>query len=426
MVKSLPRIFPAAFLALVFLAVAPAAADAPAEADSPTIPGEQRPFTSDLRQPETDPGETAAWEARMSQAGRYTNLSHIVSLAFALALPGLALAFYFLGFDKRIYRFTGERPGLAGWLSAFALAFWVYVLTLPLTAVRNYLASAYGLLSYGFWEAFGDSVLAGFVFALVAGLILSILTVLMRRFNRLWWGIASAALIFVLASAGPLYPRRLPLTGVSGEPMDEAKSAELVRNLTEPGAGDSLSLYVDKTGKFSELIWAESGVFSKEVTVSNGAVENLTPYELEVLVAHELAYFETGYRVNGFLFKALVVLAVFFLTDLLAGSVAGVLRAEPPPDPRATAVFAVTLLVLSILAVPVLNGYSRYAERKADDYAIRLTRKPVTATELYRKEAATNLSAPRPNAVLHLLMDSNQPPTDRIAQARALRQELAR
>jgi STE24 endopeptidase len=426
MVKSLPRIFPAAFLVLVFLAVAPAAADAPAEADSPTIPGEQRPFTSDLRQPETDPGETAAWEARMSQAGRYTNLSHIVSLAFALALPGLALAFYFLGFDKRIYRFTGERPGLAGWLSAFALAFWVYVLTLPLTAVRNYLASAYGLLSYGFWEAFGDSVLAGFVFALVAGLILSILTVLMRRFNRLWWGIASAALIFVLASAGPLYPRRLPLTGVSGEPMDEAKSAELVRNLTEPGAGDSLSLYVDKTGKFSELIWAESGVFSKEVTVSNGAVENLTPYELEVLVAHELAYFETGYRVNGFLFKALVVLAVFFLTDLLAGSVAGVLRAEPPPDPRATAVFAVTLLVLSILAVPVLNGYSRYAERKADDYAIRLTRKPVTATELYRKEAATNLSAPRPNAVLHLLMDSNQPPTDRIAQARALRQELAR
>jgi|GEM_PF-1858412 len=426
MVKSLPRIFPAAFLVLVFLAAATAAADTPADADSPPITGEQRPFTSILRQPETDPEETAAWEARMSQAGRYTNLSHIVSLAFALALPGLALAFYFLGFDKRIYRFTGERPGLAGWLSAFALVFWVYVLTLPLMAVRNYLASAYGLLSYGFWEAFGDSALAGFVFALVAGLILSILTVLMRRFTRLWWGIASAALIFVLASAGPLYPRRLPLTGVSGEPMDEAKSAELVRNLTEPGAGDSLSLYVDKTGKFSELIWAESGVVSKEVTVSNAAVENLTPYELEVLVAHELAYFETEYRVNGFLLKALVILAVFFLTDLLAGRVAAVLRVEPPPDPRATAVFAVTLLVLSILAIPILNGYSRYAERKADDYAIRLTRKPVTATELYRKEAATNLSAPRPNAVLHLLMDSSQPPTDRIAQARALRQELAR
>jgi STE24 endopeptidase len=208
--------------------------------------------------------------------------------------------------------------------------------------------------------------------------------------------------------------------------MDEGKSAELVRSLTEPGAGDSLSLFVDKTGKFSDLIWARSGVFSKEVTVSDGAVENLTPYELEVLVAHELAYFETGYRVNGFLLTALVILAVLFLTDLFISRVAGVLRIEPPPDPRATAVFAVTILVFAILAVPILNGYSRYIDRKADDYAIRLTRKPVTAAELYRKEAATNLSAPQPNAVLHLLLDSSQPPIDRIAQARALRQELAR
>lgn len=426
MVKSLPRIFPAAFLVLVFFAAAPITVDTPAEADSLSIPGEQRPFTSVLRQPETDPEETAVWEARMFQAGRYTNLSHIVSLAFALALPGLAVAFYFLGFDKRIYRLTGDRPGLAGWLSAFALAFWVYVLTLPLTALRNYLPAAYGLLSYDFWEAFGKSALAGFVFALAAGLVLSVLTVLMRRFHRLWWGLASAALILALVSVGPLYPRRLPLSGVSGEPMDEGKSAELVRNLTEPGVGDSLSLFVDNTGKFSDLIWARSGVLSKEVTVSDGAVENLTPYELEVLVAHELAYFETGYRVNGFLLTALVILAVLFLTDLLVSRVAGVLRTEPPPDPRATAVFAVILLVFAMLAVPILNGYSRYIDRKADDYAIRITRKPVTAAELYRKEAATNLSAPQPNAVLHLLLDSSQPPIDRIAQARALRQELAR
>ncbi|UCE26086.1 MAG: M48 family metalloprotease [Candidatus Coatesbacteria bacterium] len=408
------------------MAAAPVTADTPSEEDSFPTPGEQRPFTNVLRLPETDSEETAAWEARMFQAGRYTNLSHVVSLAFALALPGLALAFYLLGFDKRIYHLSGDRPALAGWLSAFALALWVYVLTLPLTALKNYLPAAYGLLSCGFWEAFGESALAGFVVALAAGLTLAVLMVLMRRFHRLWWGIASAALIFALVSVGPLYPRRLPLSGVSGEPMDESKSSELVRNLTEPGAGDSLSLYVDKTGKFSDLIWAESGVFSREVTVSGGAVENLTPYELEVLVAHELAYFETGYRVNGFLLKALVILAVFFLTDLLAGRVAGVFRVGPPPDPRATAILAATFLVFTILAFPVVNGYSRYTERKADDYAIRLTRKPVTAAELYCKEAATNLSAPRPNAVLYLLLDSSQPPTDRIAQARALRQELAR
>jgi len=426
MVKPLPSIFSPAVFALVFLAWAPVTAETPSEVDSLPAPGEQRPFTNVLRLPETDPEETAVWEARMSQAGRYTNLSHIVSLAFALALPGLALAFYLLRFDKRIYRLTGDRPGLAGWLSAFALALWVYALTLPLAALRSYMPTAYGLLSCGFWEAFGESALTGFVSASAAGLTLAVLMVLMRRFHRLWWGVASAVLIFTLASVGPLYPRRMPLSGISGEPMEEGKSAELVRNLTEPGAGDSLSLYVDKTGKFSDLIWARSGVFSKEVTVSDGAVENLTPYELEVLVAHELAYFETGYRVNGFLLKALVILAVFFLTDLLVDRVAAVLRAEPPPDPRATAIFAATLLVFTILAFPVLNGYSRYAERKADDYAIRLTRKPVTAAELYRKEAATNLAAPRPNAALHLLLDSSQPPTDRIAQARALRQELAR
>jgi STE24 endopeptidase len=297
---------------------------------------------------------------------------------------------------------------------------------MPLLALKNYLPAANDLLSHDFWKAFGESVLAGFVITLGAGLILSLLLVLIRRFHRLWWGLASAALILALVSVGPLYPRRLPLSGVSGEPMAERKSAELARNLIEPGSGESLSLYVDKTGKFSDLIWARSAFFSKEVVVSGGAVENLTPYELEVLVAHELAYFETGYRAKGFLIVVVLIIAGFFLADLIAVRAAELLRAEAPPDPRGTTVLGTTLLVLFILAFPIVNGYSRYSERGADDYAIRLTRKPVTAVELYRKETAVNLSAPRPNAVLHLLLDSGQPPTDRIAQARALRQELAR
>jgi Zn-dependent protease with chaperone function len=427
MVKLLPAVVIGLY---VFLVLSPAASAAGESAtDGKTLltaPGEQRPFTKTLRLSETKPEENAVWETRMAHAERYTDLSQILCLLSIVALACYALAFHYLRFGKIIHKAFGERTGLATCVAGTAVVIWIYILALPLLALRTYLAATNGLLSIGFWQAFRNSALAGFVLAIIGSILLIVLLLLMRRFHRLWWAILAVILTLIILSVAPLYPRRLPLTEISGEPMSEEKSAELVRNLIEPGTGESLRLYVDKSGTYSNLIWARSAFFSREIIVSNGALENLTPYELEVLVAHELAYFETGYRATGFLIIVVVLFTGLFITDLVMPGAAELFRIKAPPDPRGNGVLTAIILVVFILAVPIINGYSRYSERGADDYAIRLTRKPVTAAELYRKEAAANLSAPRPNAVLHLLLDAKQPPTDRIAQARALRQELAR
>jgi STE24 endopeptidase len=427
MVKLLPAVVIGLYVFLVLSPATSVAGESPgAGKTSLAAPGEQRPFTKTLRLSETKPEESAVWKTRMARAERYTDLSQVLYLLSIIALPCYALAFHYLRFGKIIHKAFGERTGLASSVAGAAVVIWIYILALPLLALRTYLAATNGLLSVGFWQAFRNSALAGFTLAIIGSVLIVVLLLLMRRFYRLWWAISAVIITLIILSVAPLYPRRLPLTGISGEPMPEEKSAELVRNLVEPGTGESLRLYVDESGTYSNLIWARSAFFSREIIVSKGALENLTPYELEVLVAHELAYFDTGYRATGFLIIIVVLFTGLFITDLVIPGTAELFRAKEPPDARGNAILVAIILVVFILAVPIINSYSRYSERGADDYAIRLTRKPVTAAELYRKETAANLSAPRPNAVLHLLLDAKQPPTDRIAQARALRQELAR
>jgi len=80
-------------------------------------------------------------------------------------------------------------------------------------------------------------------------------------------------------------------------------------------------------------------------------------------------------------------------------------------------VLAVAIVAPAITIVS--NQLSRAVERRADAYALELTREPETQIEFQRRIALKNVSDPDPPAWVSFLLGTHPPTLERIGQAAA-------
>jgi STE24 endopeptidase len=143
-------------------------------------------------------------------------------------------------------------------------------------------------------------------------------------------------------------------------------------------------------------------------------LNDFTPAETRLVVAHELGHVRHRDVEHGLLFMALV--APF-------GTLAVARAAERLARPGATPVPAVALalaLVAPALSV-VANQLSRALERRADDFALSLTREPDAMVTFERRITLKNVGDPLPPRWLQLLLGTHPDTMERIGQALAFR-----
>jgi STE24 endopeptidase len=85
---------------------------------------------------------------------------------------------------------------------------------------------------------------------------------------------------------------------------------------------------------------------------------------------------------------------------------------------------AVALVVPAVTAVS--NQLSRAVERRADAYALELTREPRTQIEFQQRIAVKNVSDPDPPGWVTFLLGTHPPTIERIGQAEAAARASAR
>ena len=71
-----------------------------------------------------------------------------------------------------------------------------------------------------------------------------------------------------------------------------------------------------------------------------------------------------------------------------------------------------------LVATPLVNALSRRHERRADRYALELTRRPAAFISAMRRLAAQNLAEAQPSALTVWLFHTHPPIEQRIAAAR--------
>src|SRR5438552_4161533 len=89
-------------------------------------------------------------------------------------------------------------------------------------------------------------------------------------------------------------------------------------------------------------------------------------------------------------------------------------------DPAGLPWLALVLAALGLVLTPLVNAFSRYLERQADDFALALTRDPAGFIGAMERLAALNLAERRPHPLKEALLFSHPALDRRIARARAV------
>jgi STE24 endopeptidase len=351
--------------------------------------------------------------------------------AYASLLVGLAISVA-LGLTRAGARLVTAvaRPLGGGWgwqvvLGTLAVSVVVRLGTLPLRVRSETVLREYGLSTqtWGSWAL--DVTKSLLVSSALTALALLTLVGLARAARRTWWawGAGATALLVVAGSfvyplvvepvfnsftslpPGPLRAQVLELAARDGVPVQDVLVADASRRTT------ALNAYVSGFGS------------SRRVVLYDTLVENATPEQVALVVAHELGHAERGDVLVGTLLGALAVAAAVCALALLL-TWRPVLRrsgADGMHDPRVVPLVLALLAVGSVALGPVSNLVSRRIETRADVHALDLTRDAQTFAESQRRLALTNLSDLEPHPLAYALFATHPSSTERLALAREWR-----
>ena len=87
-------------------------------------------------------------------------------------------------------------------------------------------------------------------------------------------------------------------------------------------------------------------------------------------------------------------------------------------DPAGLPWLALVVGAVSFVAVPLANAYSRWIERRADDFALQLTGDPESFIGAMERLAGLNLAERRPHRLKEIVLYSHPAIDRRIARAR--------
>jgi STE24 endopeptidase len=251
---------------------------------------------------------------------------------------------------------------------------------------------------------------------------------IIRRFPRWWWAVLSALTIpftIILANLAPVLI--LPLFN-KYEPIKDRALADRIKALAATQGvtvSDVLQMDMSKQTKKANAFFAGLGN-TKRIVLADTLLNEFTPDEIEVVLAHEL-----GHQVHGDIWKliglgalvsALTAWAVDRLgTPLIArhGERFGLAPARGVGDIAAFPLLSLLLNALSLVLMPIQNGISRnLIERPADRYALELTGKRDAFIGAMEKLGRMNLADPRPPALVKYFLHSHPTLQERIAFGR--------
>jgi STE24 endopeptidase len=147
-------------------------------------------------------------------------------------------------------------------------------------------------------------------------------------------------------------------------------------------------------------------------------LNEFTPDEVEVVIAHELGHHVHRDIPLFILFSGAAGLAGLWLADRALNWGVTALGFAGLGDVAALPMLALAAGAFSLALLPVQNAFSRWRERLADRYALELTRKPEAFTSAFLRLANQNLADVDPEPWVVFLFASHPPIRERVAAAR--------
>ncbi len=302
------------------------------------------------------------------------------------------------------------------WLTLFST-----VIHFPLSYLRYSLSRDYGITvqSYSGWMR--DQIVGFWEGILIMWLVVLILYVLIRKFQKSWWAIAWGLFIpfifFMMyiqpVVIDPLYndftelqdkvleEKILDLAGESDIPADRVYEVNMSQKT------NSINAYVTGVGGNSRIVLWDT------------LLTRLQDDEILFIMAHEMGHYVMHHVVIGITGYIIFSFFAFYLIYWAAGKIIDRFgRRWKIYSLSQLASLPLLLLLVSLLlflASPITNAVSRHQEHKADVYAMELTGDPEPAILAFQEITRSSLSEVNPPALVKFFRYTHPPMVDRIA-----------
>jgi STE24 endopeptidase len=328
---------------------------------------------------------------------------------------------------------TGAAARLRDLLDAWTTHWWLAVpsavimlaaghelLTLPLAWLGGLeLPRRYGLSHELLGQWLRDRIKGGLIGAGLASAGALVVYGLIR--STPWWWLWAAA---AFAAGGALLAFVMPIWLVPLfyrlTPLSEGDLRSRLLRLAERARVPAVGVWIaDQSRRSRTANAAVTGLGrTRRILVFDTLVSRFEPAEVEAVLAHELGHHVAGDVWRGLVVQGVVTLAAFWVADRALGAASGSLGLSGPADLAGLPFLGLVTMAVSLIALPVINSWSRHVETRADDFALRLMGTPGPFIGAMERLADLNLSERNPPYLKELLLHSHPSVGRRVARAR--------
>jgi STE24 endopeptidase len=364
------------------------------------------------------------------KAARYHRLkrrSGVLSLAWSVLLLGGLL----LSGGSALLRnvATHVSQAIAPVVLAPALIVVCYVILLALVNEAGslpigfyggfFLERRYGLSRQPLGEWFGDQLKAFALNVAFGAVAASIVYFFVRRSAAGWWlptGVVFALLIVGLANLAPVL--LMPLF-YGMKPLERDSLRGRLLSLAERAGARVLGVYEWGLGKQTRKANAALVGLgrTRRILVSDTMLAEYSDDEIEVVLAHELAHHVHGDIWKGLAFESVLLLAGCFVAAVVLPWGVNRLGLHGVADVAGLPLLLLAAGAVSLVMLPAAHALSRAHERRADRFALDLTKNPSAFISAMKRLGVQNLAEEDPSPIVQWLFYSHPPLGDRIAAA---------
>ena len=308
----------------------------------------------------------------------------------------------------------------------------LYLVMLPLQYYRGFvLGHSFGLSNQSLSAWFIDILKDRAISLVINSGIMTLIYVLIVKFQKNWWITAASVLILFFILANFIYPVIIDPLFYKFTPLkDEALIKEISALTDKAQIKVDKILVADASRKTNTVNAYFSGIGNtKRIVIYDNLLNNHSRGEVLSVIAHEIGH----WRYRHILFNTIIgcveiILLVFILKIVQSGlqaNASGRLVQIGPSFPlefgqpmnfgiKLVIILFILYSFLSYLVMPLDNFISRQFEKQADKASVMLTGDPQTQIKIFENLAVANLSDVKPGKVLKYTIFSHPPIMERI------------
>jgi STE24 endopeptidase len=364
---------------------------------------------------------------RQEQAKEYNRIRRRLMVG-DLVIGGLyTLAWLLLGWSE-VLRDALLRLTNNDWLlvAGFAAVFggFYLLINLPLSYYSGFVLPHRYEMSTQSLKGWVVDQIKGFLVGGVLGLLLlEVIYAVLRAFPDTWWLWAAGILLLFSVLLANLAPILLMPLFYKFVPLGE-EHADLVERLMR--LADAANTRVQGVFKFDmsrRTKAANAGLTglgnTRRILLGDTLIDEFTADEIETVLAHELGHHVHKDIPLGMAFETALTLVGLYLASLVLSWGASIFGFISPSDVAAMPLFVIVMGIYGLVTMPVGNAFSRWRERRADEYALQVTGKGVAYASALTRLANQNLSEVDPEPWVEFLLYSHPALGKRIAMAEA-------